>query len=320
MNRLIQLHQEHGFEFATDVDLKINNLTKILSSTAINAENKKIIANVLEELCEYSLTAQNVQGINKITFFGGARAKNDSPEYQMAKSFAKKMTDKGYKVVNGGGPGVMQASSEGATYKNAIGYSLKLPFEDGVNEFLKSSENVVECKYFFTRKLMLVRQSAAIVVFPGGFGTMDELFEVLTLLQNAKTDAVPLVLMAAKGSGFWDHYIKFVDTSKDFGFISELERGMIYICEDEQAAIDYIDLFYSRYIGLQKFDDYLLVSLKEKLPEKLFEQIKFEFSEFLGPDSMNYVELEGNDTICLKVNYDPKQARVIFHFIKSLNS
>ena len=141
--------------------------------------------------------------VRKISIFGSARIAPGTPEYQLAADFAKQIVDLGFMVITGAGPGIMQAGNEGAGRDKSFGVNIQLPFEQGSNPFIEGDRKLIPFKYFFTRKLFFLKESDALALFPGGFGTLDELFECLTLSQTGKSSPMPLVLIDRPGGHYW---------------------------------------------------------------------------------------------------------------------
>ena len=139
----------------------------------------------------------------KVTIFGSSRTKLEEPEYRQAAEFGRKMAVPGWMIITGAGPGIMRAGHEGAGLENSFGASIRLPWEEGTNPIMQGDKKLITFKYFFTRKLTFVRHADAIALFPGGFGTMDEGYEALTLMQTGKTRLRPLVLINPPGSAYW---------------------------------------------------------------------------------------------------------------------
>ncbi|MEO7398087.1 MAG: TIGR00730 family Rossman fold protein, partial [Ilumatobacteraceae bacterium] len=152
------------------------------------------------------------RGRPKVTIFGSARTRIDDPLYAQARDVAELLATNDWMVITGAGPGIMQAAMEGAGREKSIGVSIRLPFEQGANPVIAGDAKYVSMKYFFTRKLMLIKESSAFVCLPGGFGTLDEMFELLTLTQTGKGVAVPIVFLDTPGDPYWEEVAAFVDT------------------------------------------------------------------------------------------------------------
>jgi uncharacterized protein (TIGR00730 family) len=180
---------------------------------------------------------------NCVTVYGSARFLEDHPYYQLARSMGKQLAQKGFSVMTGGGPGVMEAANRGAKEGGGVslGCNIKLPFEQMLNPYIDTK---AEFEFFFTRKVILRKNSVAYVLMPGGFGTMDEIFEVLTLLQTGKLPPRPVVCM---GRDYWQHMQKFIrDTMLAEGTISEKDLGLAFLTDDPVEGVEYIGKFISR--------------------------------------------------------------------------
>ena len=161
----------------------------------------KMMNTALKELRYSSLVFETHRGVRKVAAYGSARTKPDDPNYLVAEEFGRRMADEeGWMVITGAGPGIMEAANKGAGTEASFGVNIRLPFENGANEYLSPGQ-VINFKYFFTRKVQFVKESDAFALFPGGWGTMDEAFELLTLIQTGKSDMHPIVLLEAPGTG-----------------------------------------------------------------------------------------------------------------------
>jgi uncharacterized protein (TIGR00730 family) len=177
-----------------------------------------------------------------ITIFGSARTPKKHKYYSMGVKVARLAAKSGYGIITGGGPGIMEAANKGATVGKgqSIGLNIQLPFEQKPNPFVKTELNF---RYFFCRKVMFLKYTSAVVVLPGGFGTMDELFETLTLVQTRKVETMPIVLM---GRSFWSGMLKWINTvmEGEYGYISKEDNGIVKITDDPAEAIDHINAFH----------------------------------------------------------------------------
>lgn len=256
---------------------------KLLLSDEIGGYDKKIIANTVSEFFETAKMMQGIRQIPKITVFGSARTQPDHPDYILCKEFCKQMADLGYMTITGAGPGIMQAGHEGAGADNSIGVGIELPFETGVNEHTAQSKHIITYKYFFSRKLTFVREADAIVLFPGGFGTMDEAFEALTLLHTGRAMPIPLVLMEHEGSSYWEKWLRFVKQGLlDENTISPEDMYLFRRFHTTVEAVDYINNFYRRYHSLRYYGDKVIIRLNTPVPDALLEDLREEYEEFLG--------------------------------------
>jgi uncharacterized protein (TIGR00730 family) len=220
--------------------------------------------------------------VRKIAIFGSARIPRDTPEYRMAFDFARCVTEQGFMVITGGGPGIMQAGNEGAGIDRSFGLNIQLPFEQGSNPFIEGDPKLINFKYFFTRKLFFLRESDALALFPGGFGTQDEAYECLTLMQTGKSDLLPLVLVDPPGTNYWrgwewhvrEHLLKP-------GLISPNDLHLFTITDRVDVACEAISSFYrvfhsSRYVG-----DRLVMRLNSDLSDQDVEYLNQNFSDIL---------------------------------------
>ena len=203
------------------------------------------------------------RGIPKVTIFGSARTLPDDALYRQASEAAQALSERGWMVVTGAGPGIMQAAAEGAGAHNSLGVSIRLPFEEKPNAIVGSNARNVAMKYFFTRKLMLVKESSGFVCVPGGFGTLDEMFELLTLQQTGKADPTPIVLLDAPGGTFWSGLRRFVDEHLlPSGVISEGDFDRVLVTDSVPEAVDELTGFYRNYDSLRWVGKRLVLRLK----------------------------------------------------------
>ncbi|MBR9916736.1 MAG: TIGR00730 family Rossman fold protein [Balneola sp.] len=180
-----------------------------------------------------------------ISIFGSARTKPGDKYYELAVETAKLITEKGFGVITGGGPGIMEAGNKGAADGNgrSVGLGIELPFEQGMNEFVNKDYSV-DFNYFFVRKVMFVKYAQGFIVFPGGFGTLDELFESLTLIQTHKISKIPIILF---GSDYWAGLVDWINTTmKESGTISEKDSDLFHVTDSKEEAVKIICDFYEK--------------------------------------------------------------------------
>jgi hypothetical protein len=201
--------------------------------------------------------------VPKVTIFGSARTKPDDPLYAQTREVAAAIAAEGWMVVTGAGPGIMMAGMEGAGRDNSIGVSIRLPFESSANDVIAGDPKLVSMKYFFTRKLMLTKESHGFVSLPGGFGTLDEVFELLTLQQTGKADPAPIVLLDCPGDGYWHGWKGFVDDHvTPRGLVAPDDLDRVLITDDVTAARDEIIGFYRNYQSLRWVGKRLVLRLR----------------------------------------------------------
>ncbi len=200
----------------------------------------------------------------KVSIFGSARTSADDPLYDLTRRLAATLADKGWMTVTGAGPGIMEAGMEGAGREMSIGVSIRLPFESGANSIIAGDEKHVSMKYFFTRKVMLIKESQGFVCLPGGFGTLDEMFELLTLTQTGKGVPVPIVLLDAPGDPYWERVDDFVrEQLIGRGLVSATDIGLYTITSSCDEAARIIDGFYANYDSIRQVGDHLIVRMRQ---------------------------------------------------------
>jgi uncharacterized protein (TIGR00730 family) len=203
------------------------------------------------------------KGVPKVSIFGSARTRPDDPLYDQTRQVASQLAAAGWMVVTGAGPGIMQAGMEGAGRERSIGVSIRLPFESGANSIIAGDEKHVSMKYFFTRKLMLVKESSAFICLPGGFGTLDETFELLTLTQTGKGIPVPIVFLDTPGDPYWEQVHTFVtDQLVTRGLVSPSDTALYKITASCDEAVDEITRFYANYHSIRMVGDDLIIRLR----------------------------------------------------------
>jgi len=175
-----------------------------------NRGEMKLLQRSLRELVRAFRIFAPYRGRRKVSIFGSARTATGDPNYEIAREFGEQIVAEGWMVITGAGPGIMAAGHEGAGSANSFGVGIKLPFEQAANGFIAGDPKLIDFKYFFTRKIMFMKESDAFVLLPGGFGTLDEAFELLTLMQTGKTQIRPIVLLAPRESGYWLEWLTFV--------------------------------------------------------------------------------------------------------------
>ncbi len=218
----------------------------------------------------------------KVTIFGSARTAPSDPSYQKCVTFSKMLAERGYMVITGGGGGIMQAGNEGAGAENSFAVNIQLPFEQETNPVMEKSQNVITYKYFFNRKVAFLKEAQAIALFPGGFGTLDEAMETLTLVQTGKNPPVPLILIDDDNGDYWENWFQFIKkTLLKRDLISGEDFSLFSITRDPAEAVEIIDSFYrvyhsSRYVGRN-----LVIRLNQPLSDEQVAILASEFSEII---------------------------------------
>ncbi len=268
----------------------ITSAIKLFRDQADRGDMKLINAAVKE--IRYSLLVfSRYQDIPKVTMFGSARTHSDDPNYQLAIQFAKSMVEeRGWMVVTGAGPGIMEAGNLGAGPDNSFGVNIRLPFEDQANPYVDASRTI-NFKYFFTRKLGFVKESHGFALFPGGFGTMDETFELLTLVQTGKSDLHPIVMLEADGTGYWQTFNDFV--RKDLlgnGLIAESDLSIYKVTNDVAEATHEICHFYANYHSQRYVDGRLVLRIKRAPDTAQLEELNESFADIVASGSIEVID------------------------------
>ena len=245
----------------------------------------KITNNTLKELRYAFKVFSLYRNSPKVTVFGSARTPPASPISQQARHFAENMMKAGWMVVTGAGGGVMGAAQEGAGREASFGLNIRLPFEQEVNPWIAADPKLINFKYFFTRKLFFVKEASAVCLCPGGFGTFDEAFEVLTLVQTGKTLIIPIVLLDVPGGEYWLHWEQFIRVQLlAQGLISAEDLDLFLITDDVERAVEEIFAFYRLYHSARYVDDELVLRLKRPLPAQALPALEEAFADILrGP-------------------------------------
>lgn len=242
----------------------------------------KLVNNALKELRYSFKIFSPYRGTKKVIIFGSARTPKTSAEYRMAEEFARRLTAKGYMIVTGGGPGIMEAGNKGAEAGKEFGLNIRLPYEQKPNPYIDEKDKIINFKYFFTRKLIFVKETDVTALFPGGFGTHDEGFEMLTLVQTGKSKPRPIVLMEPKGSTYWDAWKRYVvEHLLKNGFIEKEDLKLFRIVKTVDEAIKYIEEFYRIYHSIRYVSGLTVIRLNKELSPGTLKRINREFGDIL---------------------------------------
>jgi uncharacterized protein (TIGR00730 family) len=223
--------------------------------------------------------------VRKVTVFGSARTAPAEPIYETAKIFGRRLSEAGYMVITGGGPGIMQAVNEGAGPEHSFGANIRLPFEQKSNPVLDGNPRNIMYKYFFNRKVAFLKQADAVALFPGGFGTLDEAMETLTLVQTGKRNPLPLVLVDAPGGTYWSKWVKFFQNELlAQGFIGSEDLNLFECVDSVEDAVSTIARFYRRYHSLRYVRDQLVIRLTSKIDTRKIDELADRFHDILTPN------------------------------------
>jgi uncharacterized protein (TIGR00730 family) len=277
--RLLDVLDGHGAP--DNRDLLFEMLVSVLGMGADHVDrlNLKITSAALKEMREAFRVFAPFRGVPKVTIFGSARTLPDDPLYQQTRNLAAALAQAGWMVVTGAGPGIMAAGAQGAGPERSIGVNIRLPFEDP-NPYMAAERNLVSMKYFFTRKLMLMKESAGFVVLPGGFGTLDETFELLTLLQTGKASPAPLVLLEVPGGTYWGAWDRFIRSELvDRAMVSADDVQLYRITDDVDAAVGEVLGFFRNYHSIRYVGSTLVMRLSAAPSAEELEALERDFAD-----------------------------------------
>jgi hypothetical protein len=240
----------------------------------------KIATAALSEMARAFHLFAPFRQVRKLTMFGSARTEKSDPLYAQAMHLASRIASEGWMVVTGAGPGIMAAGTEGAGADMALGVDIRLPFESVSHPELAAEGRLVEMKYFFTRKLMLIKESSGFAVLPGGFGTLDEAFELLTLLQTGKAEPAPIVLLDIPGEPYWEAWEAFVGGEVIRRGLASAEDSSFYrITDDVSVAVDAILGFYRNYHSRRFVGPVMVLRLRTAPSERELVQLNDDFAD-----------------------------------------
>ena len=253
-----------------------------LAGEEIERLDWKILTASVEDMERAFQVFYRYRHVRKVTIFGSARIGSDTPEYKLASEFARYLTQQGFMVITGAGGGIMEAGNEGAGPEKSFGLNIQLPFEQGANPFIEGDPKLINFKYFFTRKLFFLRESDAIALFPGGFGTQDEAFECLTLCQTGRSGPIPLVLIDRAGGTYWKEWDSYIRKHLiQRSLVSPEDTSLYTITDNVEVAYEAINNFYRVYHSSRYVGDQLVIRLKSELSDADVEQLNANFSDIL---------------------------------------
>jgi len=225
--------------------------------------------------------------VRKVSTFGSARTRAGDPVFRLAEEFARRIADRGYMVITGAGPGIMEACQRGAGRARSFGVNITLPHEQAANPVIRDDPKFLSFRYFFTRKLFFLKEADAVVLFPGGFGTHDEGFETLTLLQTGKTQPLPLVLLDRPRGTYWKTWQRYVeDHLLRRSMVQKEDRALFKVVDNVDAAVQEITAFHRVYHSSRYVRDRLAIRLTRRLPEDLVDRLAAEFRDIVADGRM----------------------------------
>ncbi len=275
----------------------------------------KLIHKALHELREALTTFLPHRDKRKVAVFGSSRTNDSHPDYKLALELAQGLTRQGYQVITGAGGGIMEAANRGAGRENSFGLNIKLPHEQAANAFIENDPHLLEFKYFFTRKLVFIKESSATVLLPGGFGTLDEGFENLTLFQTGKCMPRPIILLGHKGDDYWDRWMDFISSVVvKKGFACQSDLSLVYRAHSAQEAIDQILNYYKVFHSLRYVGDLTVLRLTQSLPADFVKKLNAEFQDIIVKGSLQPTPPHKQE---LKNKEHLELPRLSFYFDKS---
>lgn len=285
------LIDRHGGDHDRQYVVSLISTALGLSRDAVPTLDMKIAASALKEMREAFMMLAPYRNRRKVTIFGSARTAAGDPLFAHTAALARALAERDWMVVTGAGPGIMEAGMIGAGREQSIGVSIRLPFETAANDVIAGDTKYVSMRYFFTRKLMLVKESQAFVCMPGGFGTLDEMFELLTLTQTGKGVPAPVVLMDLPDDPFWESVQSFVnDQLLPRGLISPEDVNLFTVCTTIDEAVREISHFYSNYDSIRYVGRQLVIRVRKTVTDELLNGLNVDFADLLREGAFERAE------------------------------
>ena len=280
--RIHQLVTEWGAEKSPELIEEMIITVLKMARDRMGTADLKLMNRSLKEMRYAAKVFAGYRQFRKVCVFGSARTLPTAPEYHVAEEFARKMVEQNYMVITGGGDGIMGAAQRGAGREHSFGLNIRLPFEQRANDTIHGDNKLVNFNYFFTRKLNFVKETHAFALFPGGFGTMDEGFEVLTLIQTGKSRVIPVVMVDAEGGTYWETWMKFLTEHLfKFGFIGEEDFKIFKLVHSAEEAVQEILQFYKLYHSARWVGDNLVIRLVRRLTSEAVADLNAQFRDIV---------------------------------------
>ncbi len=321
---------------STDVRSRRDRVIEDFASEFLNGENQDLYQDMLVTLCRlandgagrgdvkllHKSLAELRYGVKvfapysetrKITIYGSSRTPEGHPDYQAAIEFAREMSENGWMVITGAGDGIMKAGHGGAGREASFGVAIRLPFEQKTNDIIAEDRKLINFRYFFTRKVMFMKEASAITLFPGGFGTQDECFEAITLVQTGKTPLIPIVMCEQPGGTYWPQWRAYVAAELlRTGMISEQDMHLFYITDDVEKGIANVMQFYRVYHSSRYVGDDLVLRLQRPISDETLERINDEYAA----DILYRGKIEQCEPLSAEQGDYPDLPRLKLHFDK----
>jgi uncharacterized protein (TIGR00730 family) len=285
--KIHELVAEAGCEVSPELVEQLVMTALKMAWDKITVADLKLFNRSLNEFRYAARTFAPYRGVRKVCVFGSARTAPTEPEALAAEDFARRLADNGYMIVTGGGDGIMGAAQRGAGAARSFGLNIRLPFEQRANETIDRDPKLINFNYFFTRKLNFVKESHAVALFPGGFGTMDEGFEVLTLMQTGKSRIMPVVLVDKPGGTYWKTWLRFLqDHLLRLKLISPDDFNLFSVAPSVEAAVEEITNFYRNYRSYRWVGNRMVIRMKHRLTKRALADLNDEFADLLESGSI----------------------------------
>jgi uncharacterized protein (TIGR00730 family) len=286
-DHIMNLIQISGGSPHADLIKEMIITTLKLMEGQINRGDIKILDAALRELRYAFKLFAAYRHVRKVTVFGSARTHEEDPAYRQVVNFARKVTQHDFMVITGAGEGIMKGAQEGAGRNKSFGVNIQLPFEQVPNIYIENDPKLVTFKYFFARKLVFMKETDAIVLFQGGFGTLDEGFEALTLMQTGKGDILPVILVDVPGGDYWKEWRKHIDTHVlKRGLISPEDTSFVKVTDQVDEAVQEIVSFYHNYHSYRYVRDRLIIRLQYPITDEFLEKLNANYSDILVKGSI----------------------------------
>ncbi len=251
----------------------------------------KILNRAMQELRHAFRVFAPYRHVRKVSIFGSTRVQESDPYYDLARRVAQRIAHANFMVITGAGPGIMQAGHEGAGREKSFGVNIRLPSVQAANPFIRDDPKLMNFHFFFTRKLMFVKEADAVVIFPGGFGTHDELLESITLAQTGKSQLVPIILMDVPGGTYWSRWREFLrDDVMSRGYIAEKEMALFKTFTDADAAVEEIENFYRNYHSYRFVKQDLVIRLNQPPSPELIARLNRDFADIIVDGEIRQTE------------------------------
>ncbi len=282
---MTELLAEVGEDANDDIVRRLITTSLDMDAAGLSRLELKIASQALAEMLNGSVVFSQHPERAKCTVFGSARIGKDSPIYRLTTEFCRLIAARDWMIISGAGPGVMTAAIEGAGVENSYGVNIVLPFEAKAADIIVEDPKLATFKYFFTRKLYFMKESDAFVLMPGGFGTLDEAFELLTLMQTGKSYPAPIVLLDEQGSTYWESWERFVEGElRDSGSIGPADTDLYFHTHDPEEAAEFVCHFYSAYHSIRYVGKKLIVRLNRAISDESISVLNDEYADIVVTD------------------------------------